>query len=190
MHVLFLSASFSLPQHFLSFECIWSIYLDFPTDKPSQTSPSHLLTFPLSVIATPPPRLQRPPEVERALFWLELVLHHPHTTSQISSVKWKGLCHNPGIIPPSSGTTMRAVSPAYIIIPDICKIRVMLFFHKLKNLKRMNLKHRPPISCFYPSVAASTTNKGTRTIIWLRPRSSGCVPLSTLGWISILYCTQ
>lgn len=83
----------------------------------------------------------RPPEVERALFWPEWVLHR-HCATAVRSHQWskEGLCHSyghsPGITPPSSHAAMFAVGPLYIIIPDICKIRVMIFFfHKLKKLK-------------------------------------------------------
>lgn len=140
--IIFSASTF--PQR-VYFEYIWSIHSNFPTDKPSQKSPSHLLTCPLSAVATPP---MASGGWESPLLVGVSITPSLHHHSQISSVKWEGLCHNPGIIPPSSGAIMRAVCPAYIIIPDICKIRVMLFSHKLKNLKRMNLKLPPPISCF------------------------------------------
>ncbi len=133
--IIFSGSTFS--QHVYS-EYIWSIHSNFPTNKPSQKSPSHLLTCPLSAVAIP---------TKASGGWESPLLvgvsitpslrHH----SQISSVKWEE--HNPGIIPPSSGAIIRAVGPAYIIIPDICKIRVMLFFHKLKKLKEDEFEASP-----------------------------------------------
>lgn len=89
---------------------------------------------PLTCSHTPSLQLQTPSSPKASGGWESPLLVRvsitptPYHHSQISSVKWKGLCHNTGIIPHSSGTTMRAVSPAYIIIPDICKFCVMPFF--------------------------------------------------------------
>lgn len=88
---------------------------------------------PLTCSHTPSLQLQTPSSPKASGGWESPLLVRvsitptPYHHSQISSVKWKGLCHNTGIIPHSSGTTMRAVSPAYIIIPDICKFCVMPF---------------------------------------------------------------
>lgn len=114
-HFLYLNSSSVLSNS-------WSIHSNVPIDKPS-----HLLTYPSLQSQTP-----SSPQASGGWGWEPSFGHSEHYTNtsppQSSLVHgMKKLCHNTGIIPHSSGTAMRAVSPAYIIIPDICKFCVMHF---------------------------------------------------------------